>query len=216
MKENIKMNTIDNLKWRYATQKFNPHKQVSDDKIQILKEAFNLTPTSYGMQPVRMIVVHNKEVQKKLYEYTYYQEQIITASHILVLCTETTIDDQLILNTFRLEKEIRNTPDEIIERSKKFRLELFGNWSEKQKEKWAVNQLYLTLGNILSACANECIDACPMEGLETDKYDTYLGLTEKGLKSHLVVPIGYRAEDDIFAGFKKVRRPLKEVIIDIE
>lgn len=207
---------IDKLKWRYATQKFDETRIVPDVKIEVIKQAFNLTPTSYGMQPVKMVIVSNKEIQKKLYEFTYWQEQILTASHLLIFCTKTQIDSAFVESSMNLEKQIRNTPDDIIEKAKDFRVQLFSGWSEKQKQRWAVNQLYLTLGNVLTICAYEGIDACPMEGLETEKYDDFLNLKEKGLKSHLVVPIGYRADDDMFARFKKVRRPLKEMVVEID
>lgn len=210
------MSSLKSLKWRYATQKFDAEKLIPEEKIEVIKEAFNLTPTSYGMQPVRLIVIQNKIIQQKLFEYSYWQEQVRTASHLLVFCTETQIDDQFIEDSFQLEKEIRNTPDEIIEKSKSFRLQLFGNWTEEEKQQWAINQLYLTLGNILNVCAHECIDACPMEGYETEKYDEYLKLKSQHLRSRLILPIGYRAEDDFFADFKKVRRPLEEMIIDIK
>lgn len=209
------MSSLKSLKWRYATQKFEENRVIPDEKIEIIKQAFNLTPTSYGMQPVKLVVIKNKSIQQKLFEYTYWQEQVRTASHVLVFCIETVIDDQFIENSFKLEKEIRNTPDEIIEKSKNFRLELFNNWTPKQKQEWAINQLYLTLGNVLNICAQKCIDACPMEGFQAEKYDEYLELPAQNLKSKLILPIGYRAKDDFFADFKKVRRPLKEMIIDI-
>lgn len=139
-----------------------------------------------------------------------------TASHLLVFCTETVIDDKFVKDSFKLEKEIRNTPDDIIEESMKFRLEFFNNLTQEEKERWAVNQLYLTLGNVLNVCAHEGIDACPMEGFESDKYDEYLELTSQNLKAQLILPIGYRAEDDFFADFKKVRRPLEEMVIEIK
>lgn len=210
------MSSLKSLRWRYATQKFDENKIIPEEKIDIIKQAFNLTPTSYGMQPVRLIVINNKIIQKKLFEFSYWQEQVRTASHLLVFCTETLIDDQFIKDSFELEKKIRNTPDEIIEKSMNFRLDLFNNWTEEEKEQWAVNQLYLTLGNVLNVCAAECIDACPMEGFEADKFDEYLKLTPQNLKSQLILPIGYRAKDDFFADFEKVRRPLEEMVIDIK
>lgn len=209
------MDSLKSLHWRYATQKFDESKSISEEKIAILKQAFNLTPTSYGLQPVKLIVIHNKAIQQKLVEFSYHQPQVHTASHLLVFCTQTDINSELIENNFKLEKAIRNTPDEIINRSKAFRLELFASWTAEQKEKWAINQLYLTLGNVLNVCALEEIDACPMEGFEPEKYDHFLELNKKGLKSHVILPIGYRAEDDFFADFGKVRRPLHETTIDI-
>jgi len=209
------MNSLKGLKWRYATQKFDAEKIIPEKKIEIIKNAFNLTPTSYGMQPVKLIVIKNKPIQEKLFEYTYWQEQVRTASHLLVFCIETVIDDQFIEDSFKLEKEIRNTPDDIIEKSKKFRLQLFNEWTTQEKQQWAINQLYLTLGNVLNTCAQEFIDACPMEGFQADKYDDYLELPAQNLKSKLILPIGYRAEDDFFADFKKVRKPLEDVVIEI-
>ncbi len=210
------MSSLKSLKWRYATQKFDAQKIIPEEKIDIIKQAFNLTPTSYGMQPVKLIVINNKPIQQKLFEYTYWQEQVRTASHLLVFCIETIIDDKFIEDSFKLEKKIRNTPDDIIEKSKNFRLELFRKWSTQEKQQWAINQLYLTLGNVLNTCAQECIDACPMEGFQAEKYDEYLELPAQNLKSKLILPIGYRAEDDFFANFKKVRRPLEEMVIDIK
>src|SRR5690625_3922482 len=170
------MSSLKSLKWRYATQKFDAQKIITEEKIDIIKQAFNLTPTSYGMQPVKLIVINNKPIQQKLFEYTYWQEQVRTASHLLVFCIETIIDDKFIEDSFKLEKKIRNTPDDIIEKSKNFRLELFKKWNTQKKQQWAINQLYLTLGNVLNTCAQECIDACPMERFQTEKYDEYLEL----------------------------------------
>ena len=82
-------------------------------------------------------------------------------------------------------------------------------------EDWATNQAYLAMGNILTVCALEGIDSCPMEGFKSDRYDEVLGLKKRGLKSVLLLPIGYRANDDMFADFKKVRKPLNDSIITL-
>ena len=90
-----------------------------------------------------------------------------------------------------------------------------GNKSEIEKQKWTSNQTYLALGNLLNACAELKIDACPMEGFVPTKYDEVLNLAEKGLKSVLLLPIGHRANDDVFADFKKVRKPIEEAVIEL-
>ena len=92
----------------------------------------------------------------------------------------------------------------------------FNAKAKNEIEAWAINQAYLALGTLLTVCAAEEIDACPMEGFEPEKYDLLLKLKEKNLKSVLVLPVGYRAEDDEFSTFKKVRRPLDEVIIEVD
>lgn len=210
------MTSIDALKWRYATKKFNNDVLITEHKINILKEAFNLTPTSYGLQPIKMLVIQDKKLQAKLREFSYNQEQVSSCSHLLVFCIEQKIDKQFIQNNFERIKEIRNTPDETLAPFREFLIKDFATKDETEIAAWAKNQAYLALGNILTVCAYEQIDACPMEGFQIEKYDEILGLKAHHLSSCLVLPIGYRAEDDQFASFKKVRRPLEEVVVEID
>lgn len=208
------MDTIQSLEWRYATKKFDATKKLPPQKIEVIKKAFNLTPTSYGLQPSKLVIVSNKELQEKLMQHTGNQQPIVTASHLLVFCIQTTIDHKLIEENFALQKEIRNTPNEILQPYKEFLLNHFAEKTQEQKEEWASQQVFLAMGNILNTCAQEKIDACPMEGFDSKMYDETLNLKEIGLKSVLILPIGYRAKDDIFAGFKKVRRPQEDVIVE--
>ena len=91
----------------------------------------------------------------------------------------------------------------------------FGSKTQEQIHNWAVNQIYIALGNLMTVCAAEEIDACPVEGFVPSEYDRILNLREKGLKSVLVMPIGYRADDDVFATFDKVRKPLEDSVIEL-
>jgi hypothetical protein len=209
------MTNIKALQWRYATKKFNPEKILSSEKIDILKEAFNLTATSYGLQPLKMVVVRNKELQEKLKSASWNQQQLNTASHVLVICIEKKVDKDFIEQYFKRVKHLRETPDEVLEPFKKSLLDSFESKAEEEVHAWALNQAYLSLGTLLTVCATEEIDACPMEGFEPDKYDELLNLEAHNLKSVLALPVGYRAEDDMFSEFKKVRRPLDEVIIEM-
>ena len=209
------MTNIKALQWRYATKKFNPEKILSSEKIDILKEAFNLTATSYGLQPLKMVVVRNKELQEKLKSASWNQQQLNTASHVLVICIEKKVDKDFIEQYFKRVKHLRETPDEVLEPFKKSLVDSFESRAEEEVHAWALNQAYLSLGTLLTVCATEEIDACPMEGFEPDKYDELLNLEAHNLKSVLALPVGYRAEDDMFSEFKKVRRPLDEVIIEV-
>ena len=114
------MNSIDNLKWRYAVKKFDHHKILSDNQINILKQAFNLTATSYGLQPIKLVVVKNKDIQKELVLHSWNQQQISQASHLLVICIDTKLDETDVEKYFERVKEIRNTPDEIINSFKEY------------------------------------------------------------------------------------------------
>jgi len=210
------MNIIDHLSWRYATKTFDESRVIDDDKLEVLYKAFNLTATSYGLQPIKLLVLKNKELQSKLVEHSMDQEQIAQASHVLVFCIETQIDAEYIIDYFKRIKAIRNTSDEILEPFKEFLVDDFSNRPQDTIEDWAEKQAYLSMGNILTVCAVEGIDSCPMEGFDPDKYDEILGLRQKGLKSVLLLPIGYRANDDMFAEFKKVRKQVSESVIAYE
>ncbi|WP_109852394.1 NAD(P)H-dependent oxidoreductase [Aquimarina sp. AU58] len=209
------MDIIESLHWRYATKKFDTKQIVSQEKIDTLTEAFNLTATSYGLQPLKLVVIKNKDLQKELTSHSWNQQQVADASHVLVFCIEKTIGEQYISKYFDTVKEIRDTPEEILKPFKEQLVDSFTYKSPEEISNWAAKQAYLALGNILTVCAIEKIDSCPMEGFIPEKYDELLNLNNLGLTSVLVLPIGYRAEDDMFSELKKVRRPITDTIITI-
>lgn len=209
-------NTIEKLQWRYATKRFDSSKKLSKEKLHILKETFNLTATSYGLQPLKMVLISNQEIKEKLMSFTYNQSQIRDASHVLVLCVETAIDASFILDHFKRVEDTRKTPREILQPFEENLVRTFSTKESEEIREWMVNQLYLTLGALLTVCAIENIDACPMEGFESEKYDELLKLPEKGLASVIVLPVGYRDESDFFISLQKVRRGIDELIIEID
>lgn len=209
------MNTIQSLQWRYAVKKFDDTKSLTEQQINTLKEAFNLTASSYGLQTVKMLVIKNKDLQNQLTEHSFNQPQITQASHILVLCIPKEFNESLIDEYFSLVKEIRNTPDNVLNPFKEF---LTDDVSKKTKEElyiWNKNQAYIALGNLLTVCAIEKIDSCPMEGFIPEKYDEILGLEKHNLTSVLVLPVGYRAEDDYMKDLPKVRKKIENTVIEI-
>jgi len=209
------MNIIDSLKWRYAVKKFDTDKELSEAQVNTLKEAFNLTATSYGLQPLKLIVIKNKVVQEKLVPFSWNQQQILQASHLLVICIQDNYTSKEVENYFNLVQKIRNTPDAVINPFKKF---LTAEISKKTQEELYIsnkNQAYIALGNLLTVCALEEIDSCPMEGFTPDKYDEILDLKKDNLKSVLVLPVGFRAADDYMKDLSKVRKDLSESIIEI-
>ena len=210
------MSNLKALNWRYATKKFDDSRILSEEKLEILKYAFNLTATSYGLQPLKMLVISNKETQQQLTEFSMNQQQVSTASHVLVICTEKNVDEKFISGYFQRVKNLRDTPDEVLQPFHNFLVDDFKNKAIEEIEAWARNQAYLALGTLLTVCATEEIDACPMEGFEPAKYDDFLKLGDRNLQSVLVLPVGYRAKDDFFSELKKVRRPLDEVIIEMD
>lgn len=209
------MSNIEALQWRYATKKFDADKILSEEKLDILKNAFNLTATSYGLQPLKMVIIQDKNLQEKLKAVSMGQQQISTASHLLIICIENEVGQEFIENYFKRVKHIRETPEEILKPFKNFLVTDFKAKPGTEIRNWAINQAYLALGTLLTVCAVEAIDACPMEGFEPEKYNALLELDKMNLNSVLVLPVGYRAKDDAFSEFKKVRRPLSEVIIEL-
>lgn len=206
---------IKQLEWRYAVKKFNEAQLLSDDKIQTLKNAFNLTATSYGLQPITLVVIKNKALQKELVPHSFGQPQVAQASHILIICIENEVDVEYIENYFKQIKKVRGTSDEILN---PFKEAMVANFSKKEIQEikdWSKNQAYLAMGNLLTVCAIEEIDSCPMEGFLPGAYDDVLELNKRGLTSVLVLPVGYRAEDDMFSILKKVRKDMDESIIEI-
>jgi nitroreductase len=209
------MNIIDHLKWRYATKKFNPNKVLSPNKIDILKQAFNLTATSFGLQTITMIMVSNKEKRKPLVEHTYNQKQVLDASHLLVICIQENITDDDVDRLFNTTQSIRNTPDHILDPYRIDLKNMMQKMTIEERQQWSINQAYIALGNLMTVCAVEGIDSCPMEGFSAEHYDRILDLKSKNLKSVLLLPVGYRADDDIFADFKKVRKTVAESTIEL-
>lgn len=207
------MDILKQLNWRYATKSFDSEKIIPENDISTIVNAFNLTATSYGLQPIKLMVISDKLVQEDLVEHSMYQKQIGQASHVLVFCVDTKINDQTIIEYFELVKKVRDTPDDILNPFKKFLIEDFKAKSEKEIFEWASKQAYLAMGNLLTVCAMLNIDACPMEGFVPEQYDELLNLKKLNLKSVLVMPIGYRAKDDFMSSLQKVRKPLEDVII---
>ena len=209
------MNSIESLEWRYACKKFDDTKIVPEKELTILKKAFNLTATSFGLQPIKMLILKNKELQQKLVAHCYGQEQVANASHVLVICIDhdTTIQD--VNEYFDREKSIRGTSEKIIAPFRKFLTESYAQKSYEEKQQSAIYQTYIALGNLMTICALEKIDNCPMEGFIPEKIDEILELKKRNLKSVLLLPIGYRADDDVMSKLKKVRKPLEEIVINI-
>lgn len=209
------MDIIESLNWRYAVKKFDTKKELSATQINTLKEAFNLTATSYGLQPLKLLVIKNKEIQEKLLPHSWNQKQITQASHLLVICVKDNYTSQEVEDYFNLTQKLRNTSEEIIKPFKTFLTAEIAKKTQEELFLWNKNQAYIALGNLMTVCATEKIDSCPMEGFSPADYDAVLNLKAHNLKSVLAMPVGFRAEDDYMKDLAKVRKPLTESIIEI-
>lgn len=204
---------IEALSWRYACKRFDSTKKLSDEKLERILTALNLTPTSMGMQLMKFIVIEDEKLKAALLPFAHNQRQVVDCSHLLVLCRETSVTDEFIDEYINRSAELRNQ-DLDSPKILGFRkmLESANLLSETDRVKWLTNQVFIALGVLLTACALEKVDSCPMEGFIPFEFDEILGLTERGLSSVVVCPIGYRHADDIYQNLPKVRRELNTIV----
>jgi nitroreductase / dihydropteridine reductase len=204
------MSLIQNLQWRYATKKMNGEK-ISDDKLNAILDATNLSASSYGLQPYKVVVVSNDVIKEQLQAAAYGQVQVGASSHILVFCVplQLTADDAkaFIENV----ATTRSIPKEALAGYEGMIAGTINSLSNEQQQVWAAKQAYIALGTAMIAAAEQEVDACPMEGFDKVKFDEILHLKEKGFTSVVILPIGYRAVDDATSKFIKVRKPKEEM-----
>lgn len=204
---------VDALKWRYAVKKFDPQRKLSENQLNVVLDALMLTPTSMGLQLMKFLVVEDAELRTKIREKSYQQIQVEEASHLIVLCRKHSVNEQDIETYIDQLGSLRQI-DTKSESLNGFRAMLYGamKMESNQQVSWLENQVYIALGNLLTACAVEKIDACPMEGFDRQAVDELLGLPEMGIQSVLMCPIGFRASDDKYAALAKVRRSKSDLI----
>ncbi len=209
------MNIIENLNWRYATKKMNGE-IVPEEKLKIILEAIRLAPSSSGLQPFRVFVISNKELQEKIKPIAMGQSQITDASHLLVFANWDGYSEEKIATVFAETLAERGLPANTMD---DYRTNLWGMYSQLPKE-WhqhhAAKQAYIAMGIGMVAAAEQKVDATPMEGFDPTGLDALLGLEEKGLKSAAILALGYRdTANDWLVNMKKVRTPENEFFIEM-
>ena len=197
---------IADLNWRYATKKFNPEMKISSEDFDTICESLRLVPSSYGLQPVKYIVVNDKSMREKLLPLAYNQPQITDASHLIVICSYRNISPNMVGEHLSLMSEIRNIPLEDLSKFGQNMDASFAKLSAEELCEWTAKQAYISLGHIMHTCANLRIDATPMEGFNKKSFDEALDLTSKNLQSVLLLAVGYRSSEDNLARLAKVRK----------
>lgn len=208
------MNTtlIDALNWRYACKKFNAEKQVSYSDLATIKRAIQLTPSSYGLQPIKVLIIESKELRNQIKPIAWNQTQIVDASHLIVFCHYTAVSESYIDNHIELMATTRNMPTEKLAGFSNHVKESVAKMPETHLREWTAKQTYIALGQLLTSCALLKIDATPMEGFVKEELNKLLGLNEKNLSTSLLCPIGYRHDEDPYLQLQKVRKPLDVLI----
>ena len=207
---------IQKLQWRYAAKKMNPAKSVPQDKLDRILEAIRLTATSSGLQPYEVFVVTNKEVREKIKPIAWNQEQITDGSHLLVFAAWDNYTADRINMMFDLVNEQRGFKNEGWENYRQMLLSMYPQRDAEVNYQHAARQAYIGLGTALIAAAEEQVDATPMEGFDPKALDEILGLKALGLRSVVILPLGYRAEDgDWLVKLQKVRRAREDFITEV-
>ncbi|MCJ7932236.1 MAG: NAD(P)H-dependent oxidoreductase [Chryseobacterium sp.] len=200
------MQILNNLKWRYATKKFDADKKISDKQLSCLKEAVRLSVSSYGLQLYKVLIVSDPEIKKQLQPLCWQQSQIADCSHLFIFCSYKNYNDNDVDDYIKLVTTEQGLEYVTLEGYGAF---IKGKVSEKtamEQTAWLERQPYLAVSNLIMACAEQQIDTCPMEGFTTEDINRFFHLNSKNLNAVVMVAVGYRSKDDIAQYRKKVRK----------
>lgn len=210
------MKTITELlNWRYATKKFDASKKLTDTEVNLLKEAVNLTASSYGLQPYRVLDVRTPEIREQLKAAAFGQSQLTDASHVFVFTAFNDLTDEHVDEYIALSARTKNIPLEAISGYGDFIKSVFKPRTQEDKHNWAARQAYIAVGNLIDAAASIGIDSCPMEGFDAPAFDKILGLTDTDARSVVVVTLGHRSAEDETQSAPKVRKALDQVFVTL-
>ncbi len=210
------MDLIKALQWRYATKKMDPSRAVPEDKVERILEAIRLAPTSSGLQPYEVLVVTNPEIRARIQPVAWNQAQVTEGSHLLVFAAWDHYTAERINAMFDYTNEVRSFRSEGYENYRQMLLGMYPQREPEQNFQHAARQAYIGLGAAVIAAAAEAVDCTPMEGFDDAAVDEILGLRARGLRSVVLLPLGYRqAEGDWLVNLQKVRWPRAKFIAEV-
>lgn len=209
------MKLIEELNWRYATKKMNGEK-IPQEKLDYILEAARLAPSSSGLQPFEIIAISDKALLEKIKPIAYNQQQITEASHLLVFAAWDNYTEERINEVFARTAAARNQPADAFDDYKARIWSMYGTRTAEENFNHAARQAYISFGTAIIAAAEQKVDATPMEGFLPDALDELLGLKEKGLRSAVILALGYRdTTGDWLVNLKKVRKPKEAFITEL-
>lgn len=204
---------LEALRWRYATKAFDAGRTIPDDLWQTLEDTLVLTPSSYGLQPWRFLVIRDAALKAELRPHSWNQSQITDASHLVVLLARRRIESRDLDRLIDATAGRRGLdPATLAGYKQMMAKDLIDGPRSATIDRWASNQVYIALGNLMTAAALLGIDTCPIEGFSPPDYDRILGLEDSDYRSCVVCPCGYRSADDRYASLAKVRYDHAELI----
>lgn len=200
------------LRWRYATKQFDASRKIPAETWAALEEALVLTPSSFGLQPWKFLVVESPAMRAKLLPDSWNQPQVTDASHFVVLTARTDLTAADIDAWVSRLSEVQGTSAEAVAPLKGMISGFAERMSEEERAAWNTRQVYIALGQLMTSAAVLGIDSCPMEGISASAYDRILGLEGSGYATVVACALGYRAETDKYAAMPKARFPKSEVV----
>ncbi|MEO0414008.1 MAG: NAD(P)H-dependent oxidoreductase [Verrucomicrobiota bacterium] len=203
---------LNALNWRYACKQFDSDRKISESDWSTLEDALILTPSSFGMQPWKFLVVQDQAVKDSLVEHSWGQRQVADCSHLLILTIRTEVSEADVDKFVNATCEARGEDFSSMEALRGMMAGFVNRLSPEDTYAWAKLQSYIALGNFMTSAALLEIDTCPMEGFLAPKYDQVLGLKDRGLTCAVICPAGYRSAEDKYASAKKVRYSREELI----
>ena len=207
---------VEELNWRYATKLFDSTKKLTSEQLNGLLEVVRLSPTSYGLQPFKVLVVNSPALRKQLLKHSFGQQQIVDASHLLIFCAETILNSEIIDQYIERIATTRSIEVSKLTGYKDFMCRTLLGQSVDAIIHWNAKQIYLALGMLLQSCSKLKIDATPMEGFDAQGYIETLQLEKLNLHPVIACPIGFRSSEDAVQYLKKVRKENAEMIIQID
>ena len=204
---------LDALRWRYATKAFAPGRKIPADTWSALEDSLVLSPSSFGLQPYRFLVITDRATRERLLPHAWGQRQVVDASHFVVFAARTSVTEAEI-DTFiaRIARTRGVTPESLASYRGMMTGMLLSDGFKPLVPHWTARQAYIALGNLLTSAALLGIDACPMEGFVPAEFDKVLALPAQGLASVVCCALGYRHADDKYAVAPKVRFPKSELV----
>ena len=208
---------LEKLRWRYATKKMTAGQAVPAEKVERILEAIRLSASSSGLQPYEVIVVTSPELRARIRPHAWDQAQITDCSHLLVFAAWDNYTAERINAVYDQMASERGGSSEGLEAYRQRLLSLYPARDAETNYQHAARQAYIGLGTALLAAAFEGVDSTPMEGFDPDKVDEILQLRERGLRSVLLLPLGYRdTQGDWLVNLKKVRRTREQFVSEVK
>lgn len=204
---------LENLKWRYATKQFDPAKTIAPEIWTALEDALVLTPSSYGLQPWKFLIITSSELKEQLKPLSWNQSQVTDCSHYVVFAIKKNLTAEDVDRFMARTVELRGGTVEAMAGYRNLIVsDLVDGARSFNINQWSTRQTYIALGNFMTSAALLGVDTCPMEGIEPVNYDRVLGLSAKGFTTVVACAAGYRSEADKYASLAKVRFPKSEIL----